>query len=94
MKHSHRFFTNRDCAYFPCHTSPAPEEFNCLFCYCPLYPLGERCGGNFFYNEKGHKVCRDCSFPHHAEHYDAVLARYPELALVASQKTAARGDEA
>ena len=34
------FFQNRDCEYFPCHETKHPEDFNCLFCYCPLYALG------------------------------------------------------
>ena len=29
------FFQNRDCEYFPCHATKHPEDFNCLFCYCP-----------------------------------------------------------
>lgn len=35
MENSHRFFENRECKYFPCHKGL--EDFNCLFCYCPLY---------------------------------------------------------
>ena len=31
------WFQNRDCEYFPCHDDVREEEFNCLFCYCPLY---------------------------------------------------------
>ena len=34
------FFQNRDCEYFPCHKVKDEENFNCLFCYCPLYALG------------------------------------------------------
>lgn len=40
------FFQNRACEYFPCHKGVADEDFNCLFCYCPLYLLGDECGGN------------------------------------------------
>ena len=94
MKYSHQFFSNRDCAYFPCHAEPDASEFNCLFCYCPLYALGEGCGGNFRYNEKGYKVCTDCSFPHRKESYEKILARYPELAQLAARKEAPAGDEA
>ena len=39
------FFQNRACEYFPCHKGVADEDFNCLFCYCPLYLLGDECGG-------------------------------------------------
>ena len=47
------FFTNGACPYFPCHEGVDPERFNCLFCYCPLYALGPRCGGAFTYTERG-----------------------------------------
>ena len=49
------FFQNRECEYFPCHTGLDPEEFNCLFCYCPLYALKDKCGGNFRYTKNGIK---------------------------------------
>lgn len=79
---SHQFFQNTACKYFPCHTGIPAEEFNCLFCYCPLYALGRKCGGNCTYTEKGFKSCMDCTFPHHRENYDAVLGRYGEIAEV------------
>ena len=53
------FFSNKECEYFPCHKGADPENFNCLFCYCPLYALGDKCGGNFRITEKGIK---DCTF--------------------------------
>ena len=40
-KNSCHFYANRDCEYFPCHTVADPDNFNCLFCYCPLYALGK-----------------------------------------------------
>ena len=49
------FFQNRECEYFPCHPGADPESFSCLFCYCPLYALGSRCGGQFTYTETGIK---------------------------------------
>lgn len=58
------FFTHRGCAYFPCHEGVDPDRFNCLFCYCPLYALGDACGGNFTYTEKGVKNCKGCNLPH------------------------------
>lgn len=78
IKHS-CFFQNTGCEYFPCHRMEHPENFNCLFCYCPLYALGKGCGGAFYYNGKGNKVCTDCAFPHQRENYQKVLARYPEI---------------
>ena len=77
------FFQNRECERFPCHAGVAEEDFNCLFCYCPLYALGEGCGGDFTYTERGIKSCSGCAFPHRRENYGAVLARFPELAALA-----------
>lgn len=79
---NHQFFQNTACKYFPCHEGIPPEDFNCLFCYCPLYALGRKCGGNCTYTEKGYKSCKNCSFPHQRENYDAVLARYGDIATV------------
>ena len=58
------YFSHKKCEYFPCHKGADPEDFNCLFCYCPLYALGDKCGGNFKYNEKGFKDCTNCQLPH------------------------------
>ena len=58
------FFANTECDKFPCHPGIEPEEFNCAFCYCPLYLLGPNCGGNFKYLESGVKSCVDCAKPH------------------------------
>lgn len=45
---NYRFFNHSACEFYPCHDMPA-EDLNCLFCFCPLYRLGEDCGGNFTY---------------------------------------------
>ena len=45
MENSYKYFKNTDCKYFPCHKGLS-DDFNCLFCYCPLYTLGKSCGGN------------------------------------------------
>ena len=89
MEKHHTFFQNRDCEYFPCHKGVAEADFNCLFCFCPLYTLGEGCGGNCEYTEKGVKSCVNCSFPHERDHYGAVLARFPELAALAGRQETA-----
>ena len=68
------FFCHKDCEYFPCHEGVAPEDFNCLFCYCPLYFLGERCGGRFKYTKSGIKNCVDCAVPHRRENYGRIMA--------------------
>jgi len=73
------FFQNRQCEYFPCHKGVDEEDFNCLFCYCPLYILGKGCGGKCTFNDEGCKVCTDCTFPHRRENYDKVVGRYGEI---------------
>ena len=57
MSEHYKFFQNKECEYFPCHKVKNTENFNCLFCYCPLYALGDKCGGNFKYIEGGIKDC-------------------------------------
>ena len=79
------FFQNRACEYFPCHATADKENFNCLFCYCPLYALGEKCGGNFRFLPSGFKDCSDCTFPHIKENYGRVLEKYPLIAELASR---------
>ncbi len=73
------FFCNRECEYFPCHKDVDPENFNCLFCYCPLYLLGRKCGGRFVYLENGIKKCTDCAMPHIRENYGRVVRRYAQI---------------
>lgn len=79
-KRAYRFFSHTECEYFPCHKIEKTEEFNCMFCYCPLYLLGERCGGNFKYSKKGYKDCSDCVLPHKRSGYDHILKKYDEIA--------------
>ncbi|MBQ6521110.1 MAG: cysteine-rich small domain-containing protein [Anaerolineaceae bacterium] len=82
----YQFFCNRECEFFPCHPGADPEHFNCLFCYCPLYALGERCGGNFQYTEKGIKDCTNCLVPHKPENYDLIISRFSEIAEIAKAR--------
>lgn len=79
---NYSFFCHKDCEYFPCHRTDDPENFNCLFCYCPLYVLGEKCGGNFKITKEGYKDCTNCLFPHKRESFDKVTNRYKDLADV------------
>ena len=74
---SYRFFQNRECEYFPCHAGVDPENFNCLFCYCPLYALGDQCGGASTYTEAGIKDCSKCLKPHRQENYDRIMEKMP-----------------
>ena len=69
------FFQHTACEFFPCHETAHPEDFNCLFCYCPMYRL-EHCPGNPRYFEKNGRRIKDCSgctFPHDPEHYDTIM---------------------
>jgi Zn-finger protein len=73
------FFSHKECEFFPCHKGADPENFNCLFCYCPLYVLGRSCGGNFRYLENGIKDCSNCLLPHGRGSYSYIARRYSEI---------------
>ena len=73
------FFQNRECEYFPCHEGADKERFNCLFCYCPLYVLGEKCGGSFTYTKDGIKDCSGCMVPHKKNNYAYIMSKYGEI---------------
>lgn len=85
IKNSSKFFANRECEYFPCHAGADPEAFSCLFCYCPLYALGKKCGGNFKIIDGGIKDCSECRFPHMPDSYSAVVSRFGEIAEAVSK---------
>ena len=70
------FFENRACECFPCHKWESDDGFNCLFCYCPLYLLGDQCGGNFTMTENGIKDCTDCLIPHRRDNYGYILSKF------------------
>ena len=83
---NYNFFQNRDCEYFPCHSGAEEAQFSCLFCYCPLYALGENCGGNFRYTEKGIKDCSGCLIPHRRENYEQVLEKMQGIVELAKKR--------
>ena len=74
-----KFFQHKECEFFPCHKTDDEENFNCLFCYCPLYAFGEKCGGNFKITEGGIKDCSDCLVPHKRKNYDYIGSRFKEI---------------
>ena len=80
MENSSSFFCNKDCKYFPCHKVEDTDTFNCLFCYCPLYMLGERCGGHFRYTKRGIKDCTLCTIPHRPDSAEYIRTRFAEIA--------------
>jgi Zn-finger protein len=58
-------FTHRDCPFYPCHDG-VNHAFNCLYCYCPLYPY--QCPGTYHIIIDGQhqprKDCSACTLPH------------------------------
>ena len=73
MEHSYKFFENRACRYFPCHKGL--EDFNCLFCYCPMYFL-KKCPGSPSWIERDGvriKDCTGCTYPHRPENYENIM---------------------
>ncbi|MBP3634161.1 MAG: cysteine-rich small domain-containing protein [Oscillospiraceae bacterium] len=85
MEH-YRYFQHKECEYFPCHKGADRDNFSCLFCYCPLYALGENCGGSFTYLPNGIKDCSHCLVPHKKENYDKINERFAEVAEIAKKK--------
>ena len=83
MEQKYSFFQHTECEFFPCHKGANPENFNCLFCYCPLYALGSKCGGNFSYPPEGYKDCSNCLVPHKRENYEKIIGKYAEIAELA-----------
>ena len=75
MSENYKFVQNNKCEYFPCHKVKNEADFNCLFCFCPLYMLGDKCGGNFSYTENGIKNCSECTLPHLKNGYDHVMSK-------------------
>lgn len=84
MKNNFAYFKNTECEYFPCHKSEG-EKFNCLFCYCPLYALGDKCGGNFVYIEDGIKDCSKCLIPHSENGYSYITSKFSEVSEIAKK---------
>lgn len=82
----YKFFQNKECEYFPCHKIENIEDFNCLFCFCPLYMLKDKCGGNFKYTS-GVKDCSDCTITHRRKSHDYVMSKMPEIGKIGSERT-------
>lgn len=79
MNQNYKFFNHKDCEYFPCHKTNDPDNFNCLFCYCPLYALKDKCGGNFRYTDNGIKDCSNCFLPHRRDNYDYIIRKFQDI---------------
>lgn len=79
------FHQNKQCEYFPCHKIKDVEQFNCLFCYCPLYVLGKDCGGTPVFLEDGTKDCSKCIHPHLKANYGKINDRYFDIVKAMKQ---------
>ncbi len=78
-KEKYKFFQHRECEYFPCHEGADSDTFNCLFCYCPLYLMEDKCDGNFEYRSpEGIKDCSKCLIPHSEKGYDYIMSKLGE----------------
>lgn len=75
MENSYKFFSNKECEFYPCHKVKEDFEFNCLFCYCPLY-LKEKCVGNPKYLDNGIRDCSNCLVPHTASNYELIVKEF------------------
>ena len=87
MEASYRYFENKECQYYPCHTNI--EHINCLFCYCPLYTQ-ENCPGTYQYlhmtcetncmQEKGSNSSTICSPANTRKIKDCTNCTFPHKA--------------
>lgn len=77
-KNDFNHFTNLDCRYFPCHDTVPMADFNCLFCYCPLFAYAD-CGGNYKVLESGVKDCSDCTRNHDKDSWKFIVGRLREV---------------
>lgn len=93
MSENYKKFQNIKCEFFPCHEGVLPEDFNCLFCYCPLYLLGNRCGGNFTYTEGGIKDCSNCIKPHAKGSYEFIMSKMDLVMEGGKRKTDNKDDK-
>ena len=82
---NYKFVQNTKCEFFPCHKVKDESVFNCLFCYCPLYTLKDKCGGNFSYIN-GIKDCSKCTLPHLEKGYDHVMSKMGIIMKMGSEK--------
>ncbi|MBO5098819.1 MAG: cysteine-rich small domain-containing protein [Clostridia bacterium] len=91
MKNNCKYYKNTECEYFPCHEN-AGEDFNCMFCFCPLYPLGDKCGGNFEYIDDKVKNCSNCLIPHSKDGYEYISKKLREVSEIAKNNREQQGD--
>jgi len=74
------YFQNGQCECFPCHKTDNTGDFNCLFCFCPLYGVKD-CGGKHTYSENGRKDCCGCILPHKRDNYGFIIEKLNIISL-------------
>lgn len=77
MSEHYKYFSHKQCEYYPCHKT-SDDDFNCLFCFCPLYALGKECGGNYKYIGDI-KDCSDCLLPHKKANYEYIMKQFSKI---------------
>lgn len=77
MSENYKFFQHKECEYFPCHKVKDDKDFNCLFCYCPLY-FTDECEGNCRYIGKI-KDCSNCMIPHSKNAYEYIVGKIIDI---------------
>ena len=75
---SYKFYTNKECRFFPCHKGIEEKRYNCKLCFCPLYSIDD-CGGNYKILDNGTKDCSQCLYPHKKENYDEIMEKLKRL---------------
>lgn len=73
---SYKFFQNKECEWFPCHSTLDVNNFNCLFCFCPLYNINN-CGGKYTILDNKLKDCSKCITPHY--NYQFIINKIKEV---------------
>lgn len=81
----YKFFQNNKCEFFPCHKTSDLDNFNCLFCFCPLYALKDKCGGNYKYIEDI-KDCSNCLLPHNKDGYGFIMSKIDNVIELGKKK--------
>ena len=87
-------FIHHKSVNFPLSSNGKIEDCLCMFCYCPLYMLGDKCGGNFKYTPHGIKDCSNCILPHIKEvGYAHIQKKMLEVIEIVQQEHLAKKEE-
>jgi len=87
---SYQTYTNKECEFFPCHKGIKDEEFNCMFCYCPLYFI--ECPVNVPLLSNGLKDCMECTVTHRGKRAWIIVRKYLDKHWEECSEDATRGN--